>query len=156
MTTNDAPDGVPPMPATEARPAPRTYPLGWSDEPDGSTEPGRLPTLEEFRQIKIARCRLKLVAERCKALAADVFAAFGAAARPVLESKGLRVSDDGTITSAEEEEVDLDWRCIVWEMHRVHGPKLRLPCDTRIDADGCVTVLPHTHEAGHACLPGHA
>ena len=127
---------------------PRTYPLGWSDEPGDSDEPGRLPTLDEFRQIKGERCRHKLAASRVKALAADVFAAFGDAARPVLAAGGLTVAADGTITSADEEEVDLDWRCIVGELHKVHGAKLPLPCDTRVDpATGCVVVVPSSHEA---------
>jgi hypothetical protein len=136
--------------------APRTYPLGWSSEPGESTEPSRLPTREEFRKIKLARCRLKLVAERTKALASAVYAEFGAASRPVLASKGLTVADDGTIVSAEEEEVDRDWIAIVAGLD-IAGVKYPLPHDTHINpATGCVEVVPHSHEGYGASADGPA
>ena len=140
MTTDES--------ANEARPYPQTYPLGWSTEPDGSDEPGRLPTLNEFVQIKRERCRHKLAATRVKALAAAVFAELGEASRPVLTANGITVEADGTVRSGAEEEIDHDWKEIVWRLHKVHGARLSLPCDTSIDpATGCVVVVPSSHEA---------
>lgn len=130
-----------------ARPYPRSYPLGWADEPGDSTEPGRLPTLDEFRKIRLERCRHMLAASRTKSLASAVYSEFGDACRPVLASKGLTIRPDGTVHSLAEQEVDDDWRQIVAAMHKVHGDALPLPCDTSIDAaTGCVVVVASSHD----------
>lgn len=131
----------------EPRPA-RTYPLGWITD-----APGPLPTPAEFETVKRERCRLLLAATRVKALAADVYAEFGDAARPVLARKGLTVADDGTIVSEEEAQVGKDWIAIVAALD-IAGVKLKLPCDTAIDpATGCVVVTPHPHES-YGAYPG--
>jgi len=157
MSTHDEADrpadlphaGAPSMPADDAPPRPGTHAIGHLED-DGTDEPDRLPTLEEFRAIARNRCREKLSATRTKALAASVYAVFGHAARPVLAEHFLAVAPDGTIRSGAEEEVDDDWVELVWVMHKVHGAALPLPCDTRVKATGCVEVVPHNHEA-HDC-----
>lgn len=131
----------------DAPPRPGVHPIGKLED-DGTAGPDRLPTLEEFAAIRRERCRHKLAASRTKALAADVHAAFGDAARPTLARHWLAVAPDGSARSGAEEELDDDWRDLVWLMHKAHGGRLHLPCDTKIDpATGCVTVVPSSHEA---------
>lgn len=118
----------------ETPPTPETHPLG-------VLAPGEVPTPHEFALVTRERCRLKTGAAHAKALASAVFAAFGAASRPVLASRGLIVGADGTVSSEAEGVVDRQWAEIVGLMHGVHGDGLRLPCDTHVDpATGRVVV----------------
>ena len=132
------------MPTNDAPPRPGTHPIGFLSH-DGTDGPDRLPTLAEFADVTRERCREKLAAGRLKALAADVFAAFGDAARPVLARHFLAEAADGAVRSGIEEEVDADWIAIVAALD-IAGKEYPLPADTRVDATtGCVVVTPILH-----------
>jgi hypothetical protein len=122
-----------------------------TNETNATTAPGdgrdELPSLAEFATVKRERCRLKYGIAREKSLAAEVFDAFGDAARPVLARRGLAVDAAGSVGCEEEAAIDDEWRDLVGKMYAKHGEAMcvpgRLPCDTTyVRASASVELAP--------------
>ena len=129
------------------RPVKRTEspPLGESEVP------GELPSLTDWRNIKLERCRRKLAAHHTKKLGAAVFEAFGEASLPVLAEQGITIDADGVVRSAGEDQVDDQFCEIYSAMTHAGHRNLFPPCDVHLDpASGVVRVEPWSHDRHEA------
>lgn len=117
--------------------------------------PGEVPTLDDWRWIKQARCRRLLAAHHTKMLGAAVYREFGEASRAVLAENGIRVESDGTVHSAGEDQVNDQFREFISAMRPVYGAALKLPCDVELDpGTGAVRILAHSHDGNQAVADG--